>query len=168
MLSPALSDREVRGAVRTAHAYDHARAALLALSGIALLQQLGRGDPGALVGVAVTAGDQLEQARAECVATATPADIDVRRRNDTVAAAVDVLADLVAEFRRDPIRPVRVEALDAVRRTLARVSAPEVGVRWLSSVSCAGRLSDPTDVGHGRFHGSGDSYGTGPGHAHHH
>jgi hypothetical protein len=162
VLAPTLSDGEVRSAVRTAHAFDHARAALLALSGIALLQQLGRADPGALVGVAVTAGDQLEQARAECVATPTSADLDVRRRNDTVAAAVDVLAALVAEFRRDPIRPVRVEALDAVRRTLARVSAPEVGVRWLSSVSCAGRLSDPASVGHGRSHG------TGHGHAHHH
>jgi hypothetical protein len=138
--------------VRTAHAYGHARAALLALSGIALLQQLGRGDPAALVGVAVAAGDQLEQARAEWLATPASADLDVRRRNDTIAAAVEILARVVTEFGHDPVRPVRVEALDAVRRTLARVSAPEVGVRWLGSVSCAGRIADPGDVGYAHHH----------------
>lgn len=135
---PMLSDRAVADTLHLADGYREVRSALLALSGISLMHNLGLGSPSSLVGVVVTARESLERAEEALVGPAASAREGVQRRAIALSSAVVTLDEQAAALVADGHTVVDSDALHSVQRILARTAVPDAGLRHFTSVSCAG------------------------------
>jgi hypothetical protein len=135
---PQLSDRAVADAVSLAEAYGELRTALLALSGISLMRNLGLAAPGSLTGVVVTARDQLDRARHALTAPSASSRDGVKRRAAALMSGISILGEQAGALARDAHAEVDPASLHAVRDLLARIAVPDAGLRHFTSVSCAG------------------------------
>lgn len=138
---PRLPDRVVLETVRLGEAYSEVRSALLALSGVALMHHLGMGDEVSLAGVAATADDCLERARASLGPSLGSSSDPVCRRAAGLARISTLLQDEVTKLQVHLTREPDHRVLRAAARALSEVSAPAVGIRYLTSSSCTEAVS---------------------------
>ncbi len=134
---PAFPDDEVARTVGLAEAYERARSALLALSGVSLLRNLGVAMPGEVGGVIAMAREQLDEARSGLEAANRAAQPGIRARATVVRGAVDLLTAEAERISHDGYGDLNIEALQAAQRLLAAAALPPAGMRRFTSVSCA-------------------------------
>jgi hypothetical protein len=135
---PILSDRAVGDTLHLADAYRETRTALLGLSGIALMHNLGLGSPASLMGVVVTVREALDRARDALVNPSGSRHEGVQRRAADLLTGITVLNELTDALGADGHTAIDPQALHAVRRLLVRTAVPDAGLRHFTSVSCAG------------------------------
>jgi hypothetical protein len=138
---PSLGDRGVAEAVSLSSAYAAVRRAMLALSGVSLMQHLGRGSPDSLAGVVVTARDSVARARTELARPAGSQVEPLSRRAHLLGGACDRLDAALDALVRDGRSDVPWDLLEELRRVLAATSLVEAGMRQFASTSCAAYLT---------------------------
>ncbi len=145
---PVLDDRAVREAVALATAYAGVRHALLALSGISLMHNLGLGTPASLAGVVVSARTAVADARSHLDRPAVSRIAALRLRAALLVEACDLLEEMLGSLGRDVRTGIPRALLERVRRTLSRTSLVEAGMRQFTSVSCARYGNDHDHLHH--------------------
>lgn len=148
---PVLDDLGVSETVALSTAYAGVRRALLAVSGISLMQNLGLGSPSSLAGVVVTARTAVDDARGGLHRPLTSRRAALRHRAVLLAGACDLLEDQLAASSRDGRSEVPRRLLESVRTALAQASLVEAGMRQFTSVSCA-RYGASTGHSHDHDH----------------
>lgn len=144
-----LSDEQVADAATFALVYERLRGAFLALSGMSLLRTLALADAESVAGIVTIARSALSQARDHLSALPATSSTGLAVRIARAAAAVEILDAEAARVAREPRTSISMTALESARQVLSTISAPAVGIRHFSSVSCAGYHS------HADAHGSG-------------
>jgi hypothetical protein len=137
---PLLDDRAVAETVTLAAAYQAIRQALLALSGIAMAQSLGRASPTALAGVIATSRTSVGCARDALARPVGSASAPVQVRARLLARACDLLDEQLAVLVGDGHAEVPWRLLDDVRRVLATTSLVAAGMRQYGSTGCSAYL----------------------------
>jgi hypothetical protein len=137
---PLLADGAVADTVLAAASYQAIRQALLALSGIALMQSLGRADPGALAGVVATARSSVGAARDGLARPRRSRVASIQLRARLLAGACDRLDDQLGLLVDNGHEEVPWRLLNDVRGVLASTSLVEAGMRQFGSTGCSAYL----------------------------